>query len=77
MLTKSIATGWRNCEYRSYQFADPNGDDEDAALAETPDSWRRREGKQIAPTLTEQRQLRSVVQKRFDLAMKAHMKGQA
>jgi broad specificity phosphatase PhoE len=59
------ATGWNNCEYRSYQFIDPTGEDEEAALAETPDSWRRREGMQIAPTQTEQREMRSVVQKRL------------
>lgn len=74
--TKST-TGWRNCEYRSYQFADPTGTDEDAALKETADSWRRREGLQIAPTLTEQRELRSVVQKRIAPTFKAQVKAQA
>jgi hypothetical protein len=64
-MMRWIATGWNNCEYRSYQFIDPTGEDEEAALAETPDSWRRREGMQIAPTQTEQREMRSVVQKRL------------
>lgn len=71
MLTRRIATGWRNCEYRSYQFVDPTGDDEDAALAELPESWRRREGLQVAPTLTEQREMRSIVQKRIAPTFKA------
>lgn len=65
MLMVRIATGWNNCEYRSYQFVDPTGEDEDAVLAETADSWRRREGMQIAPTQTEQREMRAVVQKRL------------
>ncbi|EEU47459.1 uncharacterized protein NECHADRAFT_92004 [Fusarium vanettenii 77-13-4] len=55
------ATGWSNCEFRSYQFVDPTGEDEDAALRETEESWQRREGNTIAPTQTEQRELRPIV----------------
>ncbi|KAM0543377.1 hypothetical protein ACHAPJ_012336 [Fusarium lateritium] len=55
------ATGWSNCEYRSYQFVDPTGQDEDAALRETEESWQRRQGSATAPTATEQRQLRPIV----------------
>ncbi|KAG9250437.1 histidine phosphatase superfamily [Emericellopsis atlantica] len=57
------ATGWNNCEYRSYQFVDPTGKDEDAALQETPESWRRRQGLRVAPTRTEQKEMRAAVQK--------------
>lgn len=59
------ATGWANCEYRSYQFADPTGDDEDAALLETKESWQRRQGDAKPLTITEQRQLRPVAQKQM------------
>ncbi|KAH7271564.1 histidine phosphatase superfamily [Fusarium solani] len=55
------ATGWSNCEFRSYQFVDPTGEDEDAALRETEESWQRREGNTIPPTQTEQRELRPIV----------------
>ncbi|KAF7544458.1 hypothetical protein G7046_g9784 [Stylonectria norvegica] len=59
------ATGWANCEFRSYQFVDPTGEDEDAALKETEESWQRRQGSTIAPTQTEQKQLRPVVLKQM------------
>ncbi|KAI5464057.1 histidine phosphatase superfamily [Mariannaea sp. PMI_226] len=52
------ATGWKNCEYRSYQFTDPTGKDEEAALQETPESWRRRHPSTVRLTVTEQRELR-------------------
>ncbi|KAH6973486.1 histidine phosphatase superfamily [Ilyonectria sp. MPI-CAGE-AT-0026] len=55
------ATGWLNCEYRSYQFVDPTGKDEDAALRETSDSWCRRHGNSIPLTVTEQRELRPLM----------------
>ncbi|KAF5018416.1 hypothetical protein F66182_9590 [Fusarium sp. NRRL 66182] len=59
------ATGWDNCEFRSYQFVDPTGQDEDAALRETEESWKRRQGSITPPTATEQRQLRPVVLKQI------------
>ncbi|KAF7539464.1 hypothetical protein G7Z17_g12422 [Cylindrodendrum hubeiense] len=52
------ATGWSNCEYRSYQFVDPTGKDEEAALRETGESWRRRQGTSTQLTATEQLELR-------------------
>lgn len=55
------ATGWLNCEYRSYQFVDPTGKDEDAALRETSESWRRRHGNSIPLTVTEQLELRPLM----------------
>lgn len=61
ILTEMTATGWSNCEFRSYQFVDPTGEDDDAALRETEESWQRREGNTIAPTQTEQRELRPIV----------------
>lgn len=59
--THTVATGWANCEFRSYQFVDPTGQDEDAALRETEESFQRRRGDIKAPTQTEQRELRPVV----------------
>ncbi|KAH6956947.1 hypothetical protein HG530_002475 [Fusarium avenaceum] len=64
-VPEGTATGWANCEYRSYQFADPTGDDEDAALLETKESWQRRQGDAKPLTITEQRQLRPVAQKQM------------
>ncbi|KYK55004.1 phosphoglycerate mutase family protein [Drechmeria coniospora] len=58
------ATGWDNCEYRSYQFADPSGADDEAALVETEESWRRRKLSTKPPSPTEQRELRAVMQDR-------------
>ncbi|KAH7176621.1 histidine phosphatase superfamily [Dactylonectria macrodidyma] len=55
------ATGWLNCEYRSYQFVDPTGKDEEAALRETDESWTRRQGSTIPLTATEQRELRPLM----------------
>ncbi|KAF9771977.1 hypothetical protein IL306_010363 [Fusarium sp. DS 682] len=57
------ATGWSNCEYRSYQFVDPTGNDEDATLLETEESWKRRQGDTKPLTLTELRQLKAAAQK--------------
>ncbi|KAG8671415.1 hypothetical protein FPOAC2_04752 [Fusarium poae] len=57
------ATGWSNCEFRSYQFVDPTGKDEDAALLETEESWHRRRGDTKPPTVTELRQVKPVAQK--------------
>lgn len=59
------ATGWSVCEYRSYQFVDPTGKDDDAALLETEESWQRRQGNTKHPTLTELRQVKSVAQKQM------------
>jgi broad specificity phosphatase PhoE len=58
------ATGWNNCEYRSYHFVDPTGADEDAALLETEESWRRRQGDLKPLTQTELREIRSVAQRK-------------
>ncbi|KAK7425843.1 hypothetical protein QQZ08_007692 [Neonectria magnoliae] len=55
------ATGWTNCEYRSYQFVDPTGKDEEAALRETSESWSRRHGSLVQLTATEQRELRPLM----------------
>jgi len=62
-IPSGSATGWSNCEIRSYQFVDPTGQDEDAAIQEIPESWRRRQGLQKPPTTTEQREMRAAVQK--------------
>ncbi|KAJ2983145.1 hypothetical protein NQ176_g915 [Zarea fungicola] len=40
----TLRSSWANCEYRSYQFVDPTGQDSDASLRETVSSWQRRKG---------------------------------
>jgi hypothetical protein len=57
----NVATSWRNCEYRTYQFVDPTGQDPDAQLRETDESWRRRHGSLKVPTAEEQRELRQLM----------------
>lgn len=57
----ATGTGWHNCEYRSYEFTSPTGDDSMASLRETSLSWQRRRGSAIPLTETEQRQARAVV----------------
>ena len=63
-------TGWENTEYRSYEFADPSGEDETASLRETKESAERRRGNATELSATEQRELRAVeqgnLQKLFD-----------
>ncbi len=59
----TLATGWTNCEYRSYQFADETGKDEEARLRETAESWSRRQGSQVAPTQEELQEMRESVQR--------------
>jgi hypothetical protein len=58
-----LATGWENAEYRSYEFADPTGEDPGASLKETSESWERRRGREIQPTETEQRELMGIYYK--------------
>ncbi|KAF4452222.1 phosphoglycerate mutase family protein [Fusarium austroafricanum] len=57
------ATGWANCEYRSYQFVDPTGKDEDATLRETTESFQRRLGDIKPPSATELREIKAISQK--------------
>lgn len=59
------ATSWSNCEVRSYRFADETGQDDDAALAELPETWRARTGKETPPNKAEQRAWRATVQERL------------
>ncbi|QPC69790.1 hypothetical protein HYE68_000542 [Fusarium pseudograminearum] len=54
---------WSNCEFRSYQFVDPTGKDEDAAMFETAESWRRRWGDAKPPTAEESRRVKPIAQK--------------
>ena len=58
-----VSTGWKNAEYRSYEFKDPTYADPDAALQETKSSWRQRRGSAIPLTETEHKQIREVIQK--------------
>ncbi|KAF4125538.1 Broad specificity phosphatase PhoE [Geosmithia morbida] len=61
-IPQGKATGWSNCEYRSYQFVDSTYKDDDAELQETEGSWRRRSGSITRPTRTEQKEMGAVVQ---------------
>lgn len=42
---------------------DPTGKDEEAALQETPESWRRRQGHEAPLSVREQEEIRAAVQK--------------
>ncbi|KAB5542969.1 histidine phosphatase superfamily [Coniochaeta sp. 2T2.1] len=55
-MNPSAGTGWANAEYRTYEFVDESGKDENASLKETRPSWRRRRGSAIPLTETEQRE---------------------
>ncbi|RFU79473.1 phosphoglycerate mutase family [Trichoderma arundinaceum] len=60
-ITSTYPTSWKNCEYRTFQFVDPTGQDPDAELRETEESWRRRHGTLEVPTAEEQRELRQMM----------------
>ncbi|RKU49108.1 hypothetical protein DL546_006711 [Coniochaeta pulveracea] len=64
-MNPSKGTGWENTEYRSYEFADPSGQDPDATIRETSPSWRRRRGSEVPLTEQEQMELRSVEAERL------------
>lgn len=51
-------TAWENCEFRSYQFVDPTGQDPDAHIKETQESWSARVKDKSMPTPEEQAELR-------------------
>lgn len=57
----SRGTGWSNTEWRSYEFVDPQGNDEEASVRETAESWRRRRADAIQLTEAENTQLRAVL----------------
>ncbi|KAL5883708.1 hypothetical protein ACKVWL_002698 [Pyricularia oryzae] len=50
-----------NTEWRSYEFSDSSGQDSQASLKETKQSWERRRGTAIPLTETEQRELKAVL----------------
>lgn len=58
-MTKEAGTGWKNTEWRSYEFVDASGGDPDAKLRETSASWQRRRGSAVPLTETEQEELAS------------------
>lgn len=60
---ETTATSWKNCEYRSFQFIDPTGQDPNAEMRETDESWRRRHGSLKVPTAEEQRELRQMMER--------------
>ncbi|ROT36241.1 phosphoglycerate mutase family protein [Sodiomyces alkalinus F11] len=57
------ATGWENCEYRSYRFVDPSGQDPGALLQETEESWKARLGDKRRLGEEEQAELRRMHQR--------------
>ncbi|KAL2260206.1 hypothetical protein VTK26DRAFT_5868 [Humicola hyalothermophila] len=66
-MNPEAGTGWRNTEWRTYEFVDEEeGDDGDARLRETAGSWRKRRGSEAGLTETEQRELRSVVERTLE-----------
>lgn len=71
MLTSRAATAWDNCEYRAYQFVDPTGEDPDAAIKETEESWRSRLGETKVPTPEEQAELRRTYYRELGWFLKA------
>ncbi|KAH6605631.1 phosphoglycerate mutase family [Trichoderma cornu-damae] len=60
-ITSTYPTSWKNCEYRTFQFVDPTGQDPDAELRETEESWRQRHGSLRVPTAEEQQELRQIM----------------
>ncbi|KAI1079994.1 phosphoglycerate mutase [Whalleya microplaca] len=56
-IAEAMSTGWKNTEFRSYQFADPTGDDPEARLIETEESWQRRQAANDRPNKEEQAEL--------------------
>lgn len=70
LTTMVIATNWKNCEYRSYQFVDLEGKDDDAHVAETKQSWRRRRGSEVMLTAEEQAELRRTLQREIVPSLK-------
>ncbi|PHH82923.1 hypothetical protein CDD82_4246 [Ophiocordyceps australis] len=64
-IPEGRATGWDNCECRSYQFADPTGEDDDALLIETDQSRARRHFGANPLSPQEKRELRAAVQRRL------------
>jgi broad specificity phosphatase PhoE len=63
-MDPSRGTGWNNTEWRSYEFAGGE-EDEDASLRETRVSWRRRRGSAVPLTETEQMELRVAMKGRL------------
>ncbi|CCF34785.1 CtnF protein, partial [Colletotrichum higginsianum] len=64
------ATGWENTEFRSYEFADPTGQDPNAFLTETQESWERRQGDNSRPTLEQQAELRQTFYREMEPYLK-------
>ena len=46
-----------------YEFVDGTGRDENATLRETDESWKRRKGREVRPTDTEQLGMRVGIQR--------------
>ncbi|KAJ8119291.1 hypothetical protein ONZ43_g3729 [Nemania bipapillata] len=67
-------TGWKNTEYRSYQFIDKTGQDPNASLQELPESRRRRQGSEIPLTQTEMAEMRAAYESVLTRDLKECMK---
>lgn len=56
-----VGTAWDNTEWRSYEFVNPDADDDEASIRETDTSWRRRRGSAKPLGEAEQQQARAAV----------------
>ncbi|KAH9907504.1 phosphoglycerate mutase-like protein [Xylariomycetidae sp. FL2044] len=79
-VPERAGTGWANTEVRSYEFADPTGEDPNASLKETQTSRRSRMGSAIPLTETEQMELARAWQttlsenlRKYDLRVAEHV----
>ena len=59
-----VGTGWANVEFRSYHFAEEQGDN--ASIIETDHSRTLRRGTEIPLTQTEQLELRETAKKTWE-----------
>ncbi|KAH7367491.1 phosphoglycerate mutase family protein [Plectosphaerella cucumerina] len=64
-------TAWENCEFRSYQFVDPTGQDPNAHIRETQESWAARLKDKTFPTDEEQAELRRTYYREMGPFLKA------
>ena len=55
-----LGTGWKNAEWRTYQFLDLYGDQE-ASIRETEASWQRRKGRVGRVTDSRRKELQQIL----------------
>jgi len=64
-LNQQMGTGWANTECRTYEFVEPEGEDDKAALRETSLSWKRRRGSATGLSETEQMEMKVALDSRL------------